>query len=129
MSCAEAGSHTQRMYQRIMREGISLNAALFYDRLLTFRPEERQELLRQQQKLTQSSALRSWLFARLHGFIDRRLEADLERQLATGELQACVGSGKIHSNMNLVRDTIPRDLLHSRPAATASFYMRSPIGR
>ena len=88
MSCAEVGGHTQRMYQRIMSENISLNAALFYERLTTFRPEEREELLRQQQSLTQSSAVRRWVFARLHGFIDRRLAADVERQFAPQEPHA-----------------------------------------
>lgn len=82
MSCAEVGGHTQRMYHAIMREGVSLNAALFYDRLMSFRPEEREELLRQQQNLMQSSAIRSWVLERLHGFIDRRLAADVAQQFA-----------------------------------------------
>ena len=92
MSCAEVGGHTQRMYQRVMSEGISLNAALFYDRLMTFRPEEREDLLRQQKSLTQSSALRSWVFARLHGFIDRRLATDVERQVGPQEPQGALPS-------------------------------------
>jgi anaerobic magnesium-protoporphyrin IX monomethyl ester cyclase len=88
MSCAEVGGHTQRMYQAIMREGISLNAALFYDRLMTFRPEERNELLRQQQNLTRNSYIRSWVFSRLHGFVDRRLARDVERQFAPRKAEA-----------------------------------------
>jgi anaerobic magnesium-protoporphyrin IX monomethyl ester cyclase len=88
MSCADVGGHTRRMYQRIMSDGISLNAALFYDRLMTFKPEEREELVRQQQSLTRCSALRSGVFAWLHGFIDRRLAADVERQFAAPEPQA-----------------------------------------
>jgi anaerobic magnesium-protoporphyrin IX monomethyl ester cyclase len=88
MSCAEVGGHTQRMYQRIMREGISLNAALFYEGLMNFRPEQREELLRRQRSLAQSSAIRSWVFARLHGFIDRRLATDVERQFAAQEPDA-----------------------------------------
>jgi anaerobic magnesium-protoporphyrin IX monomethyl ester cyclase len=88
MSCAEVGGHTRRMYQCITSESISLNAALFYDRLATFRPEERAELLRRQKTLIQSSALRRWLFARLHGFIDRRLAADVERQFRPPEPHA-----------------------------------------
>jgi len=85
MSCAEVGGHTRRLYQRIMSEGISLNAALFYDRLMTFRAEEREDLLRQQQKLTQGSVVRSWVFDRLHNFIDKRLATDVERQFAPQE--------------------------------------------
>jgi anaerobic magnesium-protoporphyrin IX monomethyl ester cyclase len=96
MSCADVGIHTQRMYQRIMSEGISLNAALFYDRLMTFRPEEREELLRQQQSLTQTSALRTWVFARLHGFIDWRLAADVERQFAAPEPRAAPPQELVH---------------------------------
>jgi radical SAM superfamily enzyme YgiQ (UPF0313 family) len=88
MSCAEVGGQTRRMYQRIMSEGISLNAALFYDHLMTFKPEDRADLLQQQQSLTQSSGLRSWVFDRLHHFIDRRLAADVKRQLAGREPQA-----------------------------------------
>jgi anaerobic magnesium-protoporphyrin IX monomethyl ester cyclase len=90
MSCAEVGGHTRQMYRRIMSEGISLNAALFYDRLVTFSPEERAELLRQQQSLTQSSVLRRWIFARLHGFIDRRLAADVDRQFSPREPHAAL---------------------------------------
>lgn len=90
MSCAEVGGHTKRMYQRVMSEGISLNAAHFYDRPMTFRPEEREALLRQQQSLTQSSAVRSWVFGRLHGYIDGRLKADVERQFASQESHAAL---------------------------------------
>ncbi len=92
MSCAEVGNHTRRMYQRIMGEGISLNAALFYDWLTTFRPESRAELLRQQQRLTQSSPVRSWVFNGLHRLIDRRLAADVERQFAPQESQEAPAS-------------------------------------
>ena len=90
MSCAEVGGHTRRMYQRIMSEGISLNAALYYGRLMTFQPEERDELLRQQRDLTRSSAFGAWIFNRLHGFIDGRLAADVARQLASPERQAAL---------------------------------------
>jgi radical SAM superfamily enzyme YgiQ (UPF0313 family) len=82
MSCAEVGGHTQQMYQRIMSEGISLNAALFYDRLTTFRAEEREELLRQQRSLTQGSQFRRWSLAQLHRMIDRRLARDVAREFA-----------------------------------------------
>jgi radical SAM superfamily enzyme YgiQ (UPF0313 family) len=85
MSCAEVGGHTRSMYRRIMSEGISLNAALFYDRLADFRPEERLQLLRQQRSLTQTPALRRWIFDRLHAFADRRLAADVEREFAPPE--------------------------------------------
>jgi radical SAM superfamily enzyme YgiQ (UPF0313 family) len=83
MSCAEVGGHTRRMYRRIMSEGISLNAALFYDRLMTFKAEDREELLRRQKGLMQTSALRAWIFERLHSFVDGRLAADVERQFST----------------------------------------------
>jgi hypothetical protein len=82
MSCADVGGHTRRMYQRIMSDGISLNAALFYDRLMTFKAEDREEMLRRQKSLMQTSALRAWMFERLHRFVDRRLAADVERQFA-----------------------------------------------
>jgi radical SAM superfamily enzyme YgiQ (UPF0313 family) len=82
MSSAEVGGHTRQMYQRIMSEGISLNAALFYDRLMTFRPEEREELLREQRSLTRSSPVRRWIFNRLHNLIDHRLAADVDREFA-----------------------------------------------
>jgi anaerobic magnesium-protoporphyrin IX monomethyl ester cyclase len=88
MSCTDVGNHTRRMYQRIMSAGISLNAALFYDRLMSFKPEDREQLLRQQQSLTQTSAIRSWIFARMHSSIDRRLAADVERQFAPPEPRA-----------------------------------------
>jgi radical SAM superfamily enzyme YgiQ (UPF0313 family) len=90
MSCAEVGGHTRRMYQRITSEGVSLNAALFYDRLTTFQPEERAELLRQQRSLTASSALRRSVFGALHSFIDRRLAADVEREFAPQDPNAAL---------------------------------------
>ncbi len=90
MSCAEVGGHTRRMYERIQSESISLNAALFYDRVASFRPEERHELLRQQRSLTQSSATRRWVFDLLHSFIDRRLAADVEREFAPPEPRAAL---------------------------------------
>jgi anaerobic magnesium-protoporphyrin IX monomethyl ester cyclase len=96
MSCAEVGGHTRRMYQNIMNEGISLNAALFYDWLMTFRPEDRPDLLRRQKKLTHSSPLRSWVFNRLHGFVDRRLAVDVERVFAPHEFQAAPELVQLH---------------------------------
>jgi hypothetical protein len=63
---------------------------------MTFKPEEREELLRQQQKLTQTSVLRAWVFARLHGFVDRRLAADVERQFAAPEPRSAPPQELVH---------------------------------
>jgi len=71
-----------------MQEGIALHASLFYDWLMTYRPEDRPDLLQRQKKLARSSALRSWVFNRLNGFIDRRMAVDVEKVFAAPEFQA-----------------------------------------
>jgi anaerobic magnesium-protoporphyrin IX monomethyl ester cyclase len=81
MSCVEAGNHVRRLHERIMSEEISLNAALFYDRMLEYRTEDRRSLLEQQKALTRSSAMRTWIFDTLNRFVDRRLAADIEQCL------------------------------------------------
>jgi anaerobic magnesium-protoporphyrin IX monomethyl ester cyclase len=96
MSCVEAGNHIRRLHQRIMSEEISLNAALFYDRILEYQPKERHSLLRQQKTLTQSSAARTWVFVSLNRFVDRRLAADVEQCLTPDERPAPSALIRIH---------------------------------
>jgi anaerobic magnesium-protoporphyrin IX monomethyl ester cyclase len=96
MSCTELGGHTRRMHQAIMQEGIALHASLFYDWLMTYRPEDRPDLLQRQKKLAYSSALRSWIFNRLNGFVDRRMTVDVERVFAAPEFQAVPELVRLH---------------------------------
>ena len=81
MSCEEAGNHVRRLNERVMREGVSLNAALFYPGILHYRPEQRSALLDYQRELVDGSALLGWLFDRANGWIDARLRRDVERWL------------------------------------------------
>ncbi|MBZ5636153.1 MAG: radical SAM protein [Acidobacteriia bacterium] len=79
MSCAEVGNHVRELHRSIMGEGISLHAALFHDRLLSYRAEERGALLRRQQALARGSPVTSWIFDGLNRFVDWQLAADVER--------------------------------------------------
>ncbi len=85
MSCTEVGNHVRQLHQNVMSEGISLHAALFHDRLLDFRVEDRDAWLRQQKAIVRGSRFPSWIFDSLNRFVDWRLAADVERCLSPGD--------------------------------------------
>jgi len=85
MSCEEAGNHVRAMNDRVMRDGASLNAALFYPGILGYRPEQRPALLEFQRTLARRSGPLRWLFDRANAFIDRRLRADVARWIDSPE--------------------------------------------
>jgi len=60
-----------------MSEGISLHGALYYHRLLDFRPEEREALLDQQRRISRNPPIATWMFYRLNAFVDARLTDDV----------------------------------------------------
>lgn len=82
MTCREAVDHARSISRRLMRERVSLNAVLFYPGMLTFQPEHRDRLLSFQQRVVERHPLATWLFDRLNGWVDRRLDRDVERSLA-----------------------------------------------
>lgn len=81
MSCEEAGNHVRALNDRVMREGVSLNAALFYPGILHYRPEQRPALLAYQRELALDSRLLRWLFDRANAWVDARLSRDVSRWL------------------------------------------------
>ncbi|MGH9723182.1 MAG: B12-binding domain-containing radical SAM protein [Bryobacteraceae bacterium] len=81
MTCGEAGNHVRELHRRLMREGVSLNAALFFDRMLDFRPEDRAALLARQQTMAHRPVLAK-VFDRLNRFVDRRIASDVSESLA-----------------------------------------------
>jgi anaerobic magnesium-protoporphyrin IX monomethyl ester cyclase len=81
MSAAEMGNHLRSLHAAIMRESLSLNAALYHHRLLDYRAEERAALLAHQRRITTSSAVVCKAFDRMNAFVDRRLTDDVQRCL------------------------------------------------
>lgn len=77
MSPVEMGNHLRTLHRSIMSDGISLHGALYYHRLLDYRPEERAALLDQQRGIAKNSRLVSTIFDRLNAFIDARLADDV----------------------------------------------------
>jgi len=85
MSVVEMGNHLRALHGAIMREGISLHAALYHHRLLTYRQEDRAALLEEQAHRLEASAVSTWLFDRLNAFVDRRLAHDVERSFPVAQ--------------------------------------------
>jgi anaerobic magnesium-protoporphyrin IX monomethyl ester cyclase len=81
MSSVEMGNRLRDLHRVIMSEGISLHAALYYHRLLDYRPDERATLLEEQRNISRNPAIPSWLFDRLNRFVDTRLANDAKRCL------------------------------------------------
>lgn len=87
MSCTEAGNHARALHQRLMRDRVSLNAALFYAGLLRFQPAQREALLDYQQALMRPGLLLKTLDW-ANAWVDRRLKRDVERWMRTTDAQA-----------------------------------------
>ncbi len=82
MSCADAGEFARQLHRRLVVEGVSLDAALFYAGLLDFKAEQRDELLTfQRDAVRKAPRLMRFAFMLLHRFIDQRLARDVERAL------------------------------------------------
>ena len=77
MSSLEMGNHLRDLHRSIMNEAISLHGALYYHRLLDYRPDERAALLNQQRGISKNSPVVSWVFDRLNTFVDARLVDDV----------------------------------------------------
>jgi anaerobic magnesium-protoporphyrin IX monomethyl ester cyclase len=77
MSSLEMGNHLRSLHRSIISEGISLHGALYYHRLLDYRPEERSALLEQQRRISKNSPIVSLVFDCLNAFVDARLADDV----------------------------------------------------
>ncbi len=82
MSCAQAGVHARALNRRLALAGTSLNAAVYYGGVLSYRPEMRAPLLAFQKRAAERGVLRRALFDPLNAFVDRRLAADVEAWLS-----------------------------------------------
>jgi hypothetical protein len=81
MSSTEMGNQVRSLHRTLMRERVALHGALYYHRLLDYRPDERATLLEEQRQISDRPRFQSWLFDRLNAFVDRRLADDVERCL------------------------------------------------
>jgi hypothetical protein len=86
MSCAQVGNHVRALHRRLMSEGVSLNAALFYSGILRYRSEQRAALLAFQRDVARGSAPLRWLFDLGNAFVDARLQRDVERWADSAKL-------------------------------------------
>jgi radical SAM superfamily enzyme YgiQ (UPF0313 family) len=86
MSCAQVGNHVRALHRRLMSEGVSLNAALFYSGILRYRSEQRAALLAFQRDVARGSAPLRWLFDLGNAFVDARLQRDVERWADSTEM-------------------------------------------
>jgi len=74
MSCAEVGNHVRALDRRLMRDGIALNAALFYASMAAFRPEQREGFLDLQRRAVTGHPLLEKGFDFANRWVDRRLK-------------------------------------------------------
>lgn len=79
MSCDDVGNRVRAMHRTIMDEDISLHAALFHDRLLTYVPSDRARLFEEQRGVLGRARRARWLFDGLNALVDRRLRRDVAR--------------------------------------------------
>ncbi len=73
MSCAEVGNHVRALDRRLMKNGITLNAALFYNARPAFQPEQREALLDLQRRAATRHPILEKGFDLANRWVDRRL--------------------------------------------------------
>jgi radical SAM superfamily enzyme YgiQ (UPF0313 family) len=88
MSCAEVGNHVRALHRRLMENRVSLQAGLFFQGLLRYKPEQRQALLDYQQRVARRNVLTP-LFNGLNWFVDRSLRRDVEQCLGASVNETC----------------------------------------
>jgi anaerobic magnesium-protoporphyrin IX monomethyl ester cyclase len=82
MSCREAVNHARQLNFRLMENRVSLNAVLFYNGMLGFRPEQRNALLTYQHRVATRHPVLRRVFDGINHWIDRKLDNDIEMQMA-----------------------------------------------
>ena len=81
MSCRDVVNHVQRLDRRIMTNRVSLNATLFYERMLDYRPRQREALLDFQHDAVSGHPVVAAAFDVINRIVDRRLRDDVLRHL------------------------------------------------
>ena len=79
MSAKDVGAHVRALHRRLMRERVSLNAALFYSGMLRFEAHQREALLDFQQRANDSHPLLRSTMNMAHMAMDWFLARDYER--------------------------------------------------
>ena len=65
-----------------MENRVSLNAVLFYNGMLGFRPEQRNALLIYQHRVATRHPILRRVFDGINHWVDRKLDNDMEMQMA-----------------------------------------------
>ncbi|MEM7179502.1 MAG: radical SAM protein [Spirochaetota bacterium] len=83
MSCLEAMNHLRSLDHKLMKNQISLNAALFYRYMSDFDLSYRDALLKQQKYIIERPKKLRRLFDKANAWIDKHLEKDLSQWQGT----------------------------------------------
>lgn len=81
MCASETGTWQRWLTRRMAEERVALDGALFYGGSLRLTPARREELLNYQRHVVLSGAPGRGLLKPMHGWVQRRLERDVERML------------------------------------------------
>ncbi len=77
MNCQEASIAARKLGHEIINNKLSLDASLFYQGILSFKPEMRTDLLDFQSKGRKSNKLLVKIFSKIHLWINKKLKKDL----------------------------------------------------
>lgn len=81
MSCSDVGHHVRWFANELVERRVSLDATLFYEGILQYQPELREEMLDFQRNAMRGAPLVRRAFATLNRWIDRQLRTDVARTL------------------------------------------------
>jgi anaerobic magnesium-protoporphyrin IX monomethyl ester cyclase len=79
MCCSEAGNHVRAMGMALCKEKVSLDGALFYNNIINYKPEMREQFLDYQAKLVTGFKFSRPVFNLLNKYVDRKLKSDTNK--------------------------------------------------
>ncbi len=79
MCCSEVGNHVRSLGRALCKEKISLDGALFYNNIMNYKPEMREQFLDYQSKIVSGPKLSHPIFNLLNQYVDRKLKADVNK--------------------------------------------------
>ncbi len=82
MDCSEAAESARQLNQKIVENKLSLDASIFYQGILSFRPNMRDDLLDFQYESYSSNVFLKNIFFKIHSWINKKLKKDLNKFFA-----------------------------------------------